>query len=94
MTNKLLVRAAQVLGFILGVVQPGLTQSKAPPGPAPGTLVEIGGHKLHVHCAGPADARPAVIFESGGGGFSTRLLTVIPNCWQKMPAGTVSTEKA
>ena len=70
MTNKLLVRAAQVLGFILGVVQPGLTQSKAPPGPAPGTLVEIGGHKLHFHCAGPADARPAVIFESGGGGFS------------------------
>ena len=55
MANKLLVWAVPVLGFILGVVQPGLAQPKAPPGPAPGTLV---------------DARPVILFESGGGGFS------------------------
>ncbi|MEW5974575.1 MAG: alpha/beta hydrolase [Acidobacteriota bacterium] len=39
-------------------------------GPAPGTLVDIGDHKLHLRCVGPPAARPTVILEVGGGGFS------------------------
>ena len=47
----------------------GLAQPKST-GPAPGTLVEVGDHKMHIRCEGPADGKPVVIFESGGGGFS------------------------
>ena len=36
--------------------------------PAPGRLVDIGGHRLHVWCTG--DGVPTVIFESGLGGSS------------------------
>jgi pimeloyl-ACP methyl ester carboxylesterase len=46
------------------------TAQKPPSGPAPGVLVDIGGHKLHIRCVGPVDARPIVILEAGGGGFS------------------------
>ena len=48
-------------------------QSKAqtrPSGPAPGDLVDIGGHKLHIRCVGPAGETPTVILEAGGGGYS------------------------
>ena len=34
----------------------------------PGKLVDIGGYRLHIYCAG--DGMPAVIFDSGTGGFS------------------------
>lgn len=43
---------------------------KPPTGPAPGVLVSIGGHKLHIRCVGPQGATPTVILESGGGGSS------------------------
>jgi pimeloyl-ACP methyl ester carboxylesterase len=41
-----------------------------PTGPAPGTLVDIGGHKLHIRCLGPTTGGATVILEAGGGGFS------------------------
>ena len=34
----------------------------------PGQLVDIGGHRLHIHCAGSEGGGPTVVFESGGGG--------------------------
>jgi pimeloyl-ACP methyl ester carboxylesterase len=34
----------------------------------PGVLVDIGGHKMHIHCVGPTNAALTVVFESGGGG--------------------------
>ena len=40
------------------------------PRPAPGVLVDIGSHKLHIRCVGPAGGRPTVILEAGGGAFS------------------------
>lgn len=46
------------------------TMAQTPAGPAPGVLVDIGGHKLHLRCVGPAGGRPTVILEAGGGGFS------------------------
>jgi pimeloyl-ACP methyl ester carboxylesterase len=39
-------------------------------GPAPGTMIEVGGHRLHLHCVGPDEAHPVVILEAGGGAFS------------------------
>ena len=40
-------------------------------GPAPGILVAIGGHRLHLRCVGPTGNGPTVILEAGGGGFSS-----------------------
>lgn len=59
-----------VLAIALGA-SAELTAQTPPSGPAPGVLVDIGGHKLHIRCVGPADATPTVILEAGGGGFST-----------------------
>ncbi len=36
--------------------------------PAPGILVDVGGHRLHLWCAGSGG--PTVVLESGAGGFS------------------------
>jgi len=47
-----------------------LGQTTASLGPVPGELIDVYGHKLHIHCVGPDDARPIVILEAGGGGFS------------------------
>ena len=59
------------VGLLLfgSLVEPFAAQ--APHGPAPGTLVDIGSHKLHIRCLGPVGAGPTVILEAGGGGFSS-----------------------
>jgi pimeloyl-ACP methyl ester carboxylesterase len=52
-----------------------------PSGPLPGVLVDIGGHKLHIHCVGPTTAPLTVVFESGGGGSSkdwSRVRDLLP----------------
>src|SRR5687768_11933608 len=48
--------------------EPPLAQAAS--GPAPGILVDVGGHKLHIRCLGPAGTGPTVILEAGGGGYS------------------------
>jgi pimeloyl-ACP methyl ester carboxylesterase len=35
--------------------------------PPPGDLVDVGGHRLHIHCTGAADAAPTVILDAGSG---------------------------
>jgi pimeloyl-ACP methyl ester carboxylesterase len=64
--------------FLIGSLAIALSASasrliaQAPPsGAAPGVLVDIGGHRLHIRCVGPADAKTTVVFEAGGGGFSS-----------------------
>ena len=47
-----------------------LGQTTGPLAPAPGKLIDVYGHKMHIHCVGPDGARPIVILEAGGGGFS------------------------
>ena len=47
-----------------------LAQSSAPLGPAPGKMIDVGGHRLHIHCIGPHNAKLTVILEAGGGAFS------------------------
>jgi pimeloyl-ACP methyl ester carboxylesterase len=39
--------------------------------PAPGVLLSVGAHKLHLRCMGDTAARPVVFFEAGGGAWST-----------------------
>lgn len=58
--------------ILAGVMAAALAQRPGTPeGPPPGQLIDIGGHVLHLHCTGPVGAGPTVIFESGGGAFST-----------------------
>lgn len=59
------------LGIVFGSTTELAIAQSPPSTPAPGRLVDIGGHKLHIHCVGPSDSRPTVILEAGGGGFST-----------------------
>jgi pimeloyl-ACP methyl ester carboxylesterase len=39
--------------------------------PPPGQLIDVAGHRMHIHCVGPADATPTVLLEAGGGAFSS-----------------------
>ncbi len=64
------------LTVILGVTTLVFGQLPSPLGSAPGRLVDVGGHKLHINCIGPPDAKPIVVFESGGGAFSKDWLAV------------------
>jgi pimeloyl-ACP methyl ester carboxylesterase len=50
-------------------------------------VVDIGSHKMHLVCNGPAGARPVVILEAGGGAYSTTwmpvqkaLATIVRSC--------------
>jgi pimeloyl-ACP methyl ester carboxylesterase len=43
-------------------------QPNTPAETPPGRLVDIGGHRLHIHCVGAEGTGPLVVFESGGGG--------------------------
>jgi pimeloyl-ACP methyl ester carboxylesterase len=55
--------------ILLGFSSASIAQTP-PSGPAPGALIDIGGHKLHLLCVGPSNRRPTVILEAGGGGSS------------------------
>lgn len=59
-----------LLVLMFGAVIAGFAQSSVPLGPAPGKMIDVGGHKLHICCVGPHNAKPAVILEAGGGAFS------------------------
>lgn len=63
----LLVGAAAT---ILVLILPAAAQqpTKAPAYPPPGKLVDVGGRRLHIHCAGKGE--PTVVLEAGGGDFS------------------------
>jgi pimeloyl-ACP methyl ester carboxylesterase len=45
-------------------------------GTAPGTMINVGDHNLHINCVGPRNAKPIVVFEAGGGAFSKDWTTV------------------
>ena len=68
--TKPLVRRFSILALMIVAVNLGLSQPKTALGPAPGALLDVGDHKLHIHCVGPVNGSPTVIFESGGGAFS------------------------
>ncbi|MFZ5668837.1 MAG: alpha/beta fold hydrolase [Pseudomonadota bacterium] len=62
--------AAGLLLAILFVIALGGLMSAASQPPARGRMLDIGGRALHVVCAGPAQARPVVVFEAGAFGLS------------------------
>lgn len=49
--------------------------AQKPAGPAAGQLIDVGGHTMHIRCAGPANGTPTVILEAGGGGFQQLYLS-------------------
>jgi hypothetical protein len=61
--------AVALLGF--GFASSIIGQS---PFPAPGRLVDLGGHRLHVWCTGKGT--PAVVIENGLGDFSLDWILV------------------
>lgn len=73
MISLLKLTVTVVLGIATTIA---FAQSAAPLGPAPGKLIEVGAHKLHIHCVGPLDAKPIVVFESGGGAYSKDWISV------------------
>jgi pimeloyl-ACP methyl ester carboxylesterase len=44
--------------------------------PAPGQLVDVGGHRLHLHCTGSGS--PTVVLEPGGGASSSDVAWIAP----------------
>jgi pimeloyl-ACP methyl ester carboxylesterase len=48
----------------------------ASPGPPPGRLVDIGGHKLHLYCTGAG--APTVVLEAGASAFAIDWQLVQP----------------
>ena len=56
--------------LLLSLIMTRLGQSAAATGPPPGTLIDVSGHRLHIHCVGPPDSKPVVVFEAGAGAFS------------------------
>jgi len=56
--------ALVILGPLLtGLIMKGLAPAVAPPG----KLVDVGGHKLHIHCSGSLRGAPPVLIEAGLG---------------------------
>ena len=76
--------AQTIVGVILLVLVVRVEWSmaqKPSASPAHGLLIDVGGHKMHVHCVGPANASPTVILEAGGGGVSSqwsRVQNILP----------------
>jgi pimeloyl-ACP methyl ester carboxylesterase len=76
MTKRCLLPVLFLLVSIWGDISAGYGQQKIPSGPPPGMLIDIGGRRLHIHCAGPRNAEPTVIFEAGAGAFSADWIAV------------------
>jgi hypothetical protein len=56
--------ACAILAGGVGLIGPSSTAQPRPPG----RLVDLGGHRLHVHCTGAGS--PTVVVENGFGDFS------------------------
>jgi pimeloyl-ACP methyl ester carboxylesterase len=39
-------------------------------------MIDVYGHKLRIHCVGPQNANPVVVFEAGGGAYSEDWIAV------------------
>jgi pimeloyl-ACP methyl ester carboxylesterase len=65
--------------WVLFAAAAGAQTTSAPPFPAPGRLIDVGGWRLHLHCSGQKQSsRPTVILEAGAGDFSVDWSLVQP----------------
>ena len=62
---------AGLAGLMLAVAQAVATQRDARRFPPPGTLVDVGGFRLHLVTRGPEHKGPTVVLEAGLGSFSS-----------------------
>jgi pimeloyl-ACP methyl ester carboxylesterase len=76
--RRRLLRAAAGLVVVLGLLaalgagaQALVQHRNASEYPAPGRLVDVGGHRLHLHAEGPRGTGPTVVLEAGMGTPST-----------------------
>jgi pimeloyl-ACP methyl ester carboxylesterase len=70
-TRRILIATLALIVAVIGVgagYQFAATRSTERRFPAPGTLVDVGGHKLHLHCQGAGS--PAVVLDAGLSGAS------------------------
>jgi pimeloyl-ACP methyl ester carboxylesterase len=58
------------LFLVISIVVSGFAQSTTQLGRAPGKMIDVGDHKLHINCIGPSEMKLTVVFEAGGGAFS------------------------
>ena len=72
------IRPALLLAFLPAVLSAQVAPTPAPL-PPPGTLIDVGGWRLHLNCTGQARAsQPTVILEAGMGDFSVEWSLVQP----------------
>jgi pimeloyl-ACP methyl ester carboxylesterase len=51
-------------------------QQNRPTGAPPGSLIDVDGRSLHIHCVGSATGGPTVVLEAGAGDYSNRWAAV------------------
>lgn len=71
----------QRLQFVIGltiIFMPSAGHAQQPVEAPPGQMLDIGGHKMHIHCEGPLNSPITVVFESGGGGSAKDWSRVRP----------------
>lgn len=74
-----LIRTALLLLLPLHATAVAHGQSAQPPFPPRGTLIDVGGWRLHLNCAGEShSSQPTVILEAGAGDFSVEWSLVQP----------------
>lgn len=70
------VIAVLVLASVGGGVETVAEAVDARAYPAPGPLIDVGGHRLHLHCTGSGG--PTVVLEPGAGGMSSTMGWIAP----------------
>ena len=70
------VLAVLVLASIGGGYETVAEAADAAAYPMPGQLIDVGGHRLHLHCTGSGS--PTVVLEPGGGAMSSNLGWITP----------------
>jgi pimeloyl-ACP methyl ester carboxylesterase len=70
------VLAVLVLASIGGAYETVAEAADAAAYPMPGQLIDVGGHRLHLHCTGSGS--PTVVLEPGGGAMSSNLGWITP----------------
>jgi pimeloyl-ACP methyl ester carboxylesterase len=70
------VLAVLVLASIGGGYETVAEAADAAAYPMPGQLIDVGGHRLHLHCTGSGG--PTVVLEPGGGAMSSNLGWITP----------------